>query len=424
MATPTITDVSSTEILDNRLEPTLRVTVRTESSVGRADVPRGRSRGENEVNEIRDGTQRYRGNGVRSAVRQINDVVRPALRDTPVIDQRNIDRTLVRLDGEGPATIIGGNSTTGVSLAVAKAAAAAVDQPLYRYIGGVRHDRLPVPFLDVIEGGELGASGLAFQEHQIVPVAAESFSAAIRYGAETYYELGDILETKYGKPACAVGDEGGYCPASIDDAWEAFDVIMSAIEAAGHTDRIALAADVAASHLYDTASEEYRLDDGLYTREQLFDYYADLLETFPIVSLEDPLVETDFQGTARMTDRFDCQIVGDDLFVTDSNRVRTGLEFGAGTALLLKVNQVGTVTGAIEAANVAREGGLRVQVSERSGQTADTWLADLAVGLGARQIKTGVTRSERTEQYNRLMAIERELGPSAEFGDPSLTEMI
>ena len=411
-----VTAVSAREILDNRLEPTLRVTVETTAGRGTADVPAGRSTGEHEAVERRDGGDRYAGLGVRTAVSTVEERVAPRLEGREVTDQRGIDALLVELDGTDTKAALGGNVTTGVSLACLKAGAVATDQPLYRYVGGTTASVLPVPFFDLIEGGQLAGSELPFQEHQAVPVGAESFADAVRQAAEVYYELGTLLEDAYGVHSRNVGAEGGYTPPGLTDPRDAFDQIVRAIERAGYDDEFALAADVAATHFYDADAETYTVLGESMTRAELIAFYEELVETYPIVSLEDPLEEHDYDGFAELTDRLDVQIVGDDLFVTNPERLREGVDRGAANALLVKVNQIGTVTEACDAARLASRNGYAIQVSERSGQTADTWLADLAVGLEAGQLKTGVTRSERTEQYNRLLEIEAELGRGGAYG--------
>lgn len=401
-----ITGVTAREILDCRLEPTLRVTVETESVTGTADVPCGRSRGTHEAVDLRDGGRRYDGRGVTQAVTNVTDVIGPELVGWNALEQRAIDQELLALDGTADKSNLGGNALTGVSLAVLKAAAASLDVPLYRYVGGADAHRLPTPFFDLIEGGELAASGLAFQEHQIVPLEADSFSDAVRKCAEVYYEVGDLLAKEYSNAARNVGDEGGYAPSAMSDPRDAYDIELEAIEELGYAGEFGLAADVAATHFYDPDTETYELLGQAFTRGELVEFYRNLTESYPIVSLEDPLHEADFEGFAALTEALDVQIIGDDLFVTDPARLRTGIEADAANALLLKVNQIGTVTEALDAAALASRNGYAVQVSERSGQTPDTWLADLAVGLNAGQIKTGVTRGERTEQYNRLLEIE------------------
>lgn len=411
-----IIDVGAREILDNRLEPTLQVTVETVNSRVAADVPTGRSRGELEAVERRDGDDRYRGLGVRDAVSTVENRIGPMLEGRSVTAQRQIDHLLLEMDGTADKSELGGNTVTGVSLACLKAGAMETNQPLYRYVGGANAAVLPIPFFDLIEGGELSGSGLPFQEHQVVPIGAESVSEAIRMGAEVYYELGEFVESTYGEASLNVGNEGGYNPIGMNDPRDAFDILWRTIEELGYSKEFGLAADVAATHFYDADADVYSPWGDQMTHGELVDFYAELVDTYPIVSLEDPLHEHDFDGFATLTADLDIQIIGDDLFVTNPDRIRDGIRHGAANAVLWKVNQVGTVTEAVEAAELAVRSGYGVQVSERSGQTADTWLADLAVGLGGGQIKTGVTRSERTEQYNRLLAIEDELGTAATYG--------
>jgi enolase len=416
-----IRTVGAREILDCRLEPTLRVTVETDGGFrGRADVPAGRSTGTHEAVERRDGGDRYRGRGVRTAVRTVEEEVAPSLAGTDVRDQRAVDDALRDLDGTGRFAGIGANTATGASLAALVAAAEGTDVPLYERVAGVAGrdgTTLPIPFLDVIEGGELAATELDFQEHQLIPTGAETFAEAIRMGAEVYYELGDRLVGEYGRSSRNVGVEGGYTPPGMTDPREAFEAMLGAVEECGYADEFALAVDAAATHFYDADSGTYTFTGGEHTPGEMVDVYADLTSTYPLESIEDPLDESDFEATAELTGQVDAQVVGDDLFVTNADRVERGVESGAANALLFKINQVGTVTGAFEAAATARESGYAVQVSERSGQTPDTWLADVAVGLDAGQIKTGVTRGERTEQYNRLLWIEGRLGSEGSLAD-------
>ncbi len=411
-----IQDIRAREILDNRLEPTLRVTVETAAGCATADVPAGRSRGEHEAVEVRDRDDRYSGLGVRRAVATVEEQIAPQLRGRSVFEQRLLDELLVEMDGTETKSTLGGNTITGVSLACLKAGATAASQPLYRYIGGATTSTLPIPFFDMIEGGELSGSALPFQEHQVVPIGAESVSEAVRLAAEVYYELGDLVAAEYGEASLNVGDEGGYNPIGLTDPRDAFDLELRAIEQLGYENAFALAADVAASQFYDPDTDRYAMMGTTMTRDDLLEFYEDLVDSYPIISLEDPLHENDFEGFAELTDRLDTQIIGDDLFVTNPDRIHNGIARGAGNALLLKVNQIGTVTEACDAAQLAARNGYSIQVSERSGQTADTWLADLAVGLDAGQIKTGVTRSERTEQYNRLFEIEANLGQAGTYG--------
>jgi len=411
-----IKEVKAREILDCRGEPTIEVDVWTRGGfLGRADVPSGRSTGKHEALELKDDEDRYQGKGVLKAVQNVNKIIAPALKGRDVTKQRAIDELIVELDGTENKSKLGANAIVGVSLAVAKAAANALEIPLYQYIGESNAHILPVPVLDLIEGGMLAASDLDFQEHQVIPVGAKSFSEAIRLGIEVYYELGKILVEKWGKHSLNVGVEGGYTPPGMKDPREALDTELKAIEELGYGDMFILSLDVAASHLYDRKTKKYTLMGKEITREELMDFYGDLVSAYPVQSIEDPLEEEDFEGFAELTKTLNIQIVGDDLFVTNVNRLRKGIAMGAANALLLKVNQIGTLSEALDAAQLAFKNGYGVQVSERSGQTEDTWLADLTVGLNAGQIKTGVTRSERTAKYNQLFRIEEELGSTAKY---------
>ncbi len=411
-----IKEVKAREILDCRGEPTIEVDVCTRGGfLGRADVPSGRSTGKYEALELKDSGDRYRGKGVLKAVQNVNKIIAPALKGIDVTKQREIDELMVELDGTENKSKLGANAIVGVSLAVAKAAANALETSLYQCIGGSEAHVLPVPVLDFIEGGMLAASDLDFQEHQVIPVGAKSFSEAIRVGIEVYYELGRILVEKWGKHSLNVGVEGGYTPPEMKDPREAFDAELEAVEELGYGGMFILSLDVAASHLYNRKTGKYTLMGKEISREELVDFYEELVSAYPVESIEDPLEEEDFEGFAELTKTLDIQIVGDDLFVTNVNRLRRGIAMGAANALLLKVNQIGTLSEALDAAQLAFRNGYGVQVSERSGETEDTWLADLAVGLNAGQIKTGVTRSERTAKYNQLFRIEEELGSKAKY---------
>jgi len=411
-----IKEVKAREILDCRGNPTVEVDVITKGcSLGRAQVPSGRSTGRYEAFELRDGNNRYHGMGVLKAVKNINEIIAPALKGKDVTKQREIDEIMIELDGTKNKSRLGANAIVGVSLAVAKAAANALKLPLYKYIGGLNAHVLPVPVLDLIEGGLLAASDLDFQEHQVMPIGAKSFSEAIRIGMEVYHELGKILVKKYGKHSLNVGVEGGYTPPGMKDPREAFEVELKAIEELGYNDKFVLSLDCAATHLYNRKTQKYNLMGKEITREELIDFYKDLVSAYPLKSIEDPLEEEDFEGFAELTKVLNIQIIGDDLFVTNMERLRKGINMGAANAILLKVNQIGTLSEALDVAEVAFKSGYGVQVSERSGQTEDTWLADLTVGLNAGQIKTGVTRSERIANYNQLLRIEEELGNKAEY---------
>ncbi|MEM3514739.1 MAG: phosphopyruvate hydratase [Candidatus Hadarchaeum sp.] len=412
-----IEKIVAREILDCRGDPTVEVDILTKGgSLGRADVPVGRSTGKYEAFELRDGGKRYRGRGVLKAIKNINAVIGPKLIGMDVTRQREIDELLLKLDGTKDKSRLGANAIVGVSLAAAKAAAQSLGMPLYQYIGGPNARILPVPFLNLINGGKLAATELDFQEHFVVPTGAKTFSEAIRMGTEVYHELGRILEKKWGRHSLNVADEGGYTPPGMNDVRQAFDEELRAIEELGYTDKFALALDVAASHLYDRKGGVYLIKGKKMTREDLIDFYKELVKTYPVASIEDPLEQNDFDGFAELTKELGIQIVGDDLFVTNAERLGKGIECGAANALLWKVNQVGTLTEALDVAKLAFDNGYGVQVSERSGQTEDTWLADMAVALNCGQIKTGAPcRSERTAQYNQLLRIEEELGASAKY---------
>jgi enolase len=408
--------IKAREVLDCRGTPTVEVDVVTLGGVlGRADVPVGRSRGGHEAYELRDGGKRYAGLGVLKAVKNVNDIIASKLKGMDVRRQMEIDRAMIDLDGTEKKSRLGGNAIVGVSLAAAKAAATASNLPLYKYIGGPRAHILPVPLLNYINGGELAATNLDFQEHIIMPIGAKTFSEAMAMGTEVYFRLGKTLAQKYGKFVLNTADEGGYTP-PMTDPRDALDAELEAIEELGYGDDFVLGLDVAANTLYDRKQNSYRLMDKNVSREAFMDYLEDLAKEYKLASIEDPLQEEDFEGFAELTRTLDTQIVGDDLFVTNVKRLRKGIEMGAADALLWKVNQVGTLTEALDAAYCAFRHGYGVQVSERSGQTEDTWLADMAVALNAGQIKTGAPcRSERTAQYNHLFRIEEELGNAAKY---------
>jgi enolase len=408
--------IKGREVLDCRGTPTVEVDVITVNGVlGRADVPVGRSRGTHEAHELRDGGTRYAGLGVLQAISNVNTVIHSRLKGMDVRRQHEIDQIMIELDGTPNKEKLGGNAIVGTSLAVARAAANAVGLPLYRYVGGSRANILPVPFLNFINGGKLAATNLDFQEHIIIPVGAKAFSEAITMGTEVYYHLGVILAQKYGKHVLNTADEGGYTPPIVDPR-EALNAELQAIEEIGYGKKFRLGLDIAANSFYDRKKNRYRLMEKDLSRENYMDYLFDLVKEYDIASLEDPLYEEDFEGFVELTKSLDAQIIGDDLFVTNIERLKKGVERGAANAMLWKVNQVGTLTEALNAADFAFRHGYGVQVSERSGQTEDTWLADLAVALNAGQIKTGAPcRSERTAQYNQLLRIEEQLGNMANY---------
>ena len=412
-----ITKIKGREILDCRGDPTLQVDVISrEGIMGRADVPSGRSKGKYEAFELRDGGKRFQGRGVLNAVQKVNEIIAPLLKGRDVTDQRQNDALLIELDGTENKSNLGANTIVGTSLAIAKAAANALKMPLYRYIGGSNAYILPVPLFDLIEGGKLAASELDFQEHHVIPTRADTFSDAIRMGMEVYQTLGQIMKDKYGKHSLNVGVEGGYTPPGINDPRVALDMELLAIEEAGYDDgKFVLGLDVAASHFYNKKTKKYNFMGKKITTGQFIDFYEGLVSTYPVKTIEDPLQEDDFEGIAELTRTLNIQIIGDDLFVTNIKRLQKGIAMKAANALLLKVNQIGTLSEALDVAQLCFRSGYGVQVSERSGQSEDTWLADLTVALNAGQIKTGVTRSERTAQYNRLFRIEEELGKEAKY---------
>lgn len=409
-----IKTITAREVLDCRGNPTVEAEITTESGAqGRADVPAGRSRGEHEAFELRDGGGRYAGTGVLTACKNIRETIAPKLKGLDITRQIEIDHTLISLDGTANKSKLGGNAIVGVSLAAARTAANALGLSLYRYVGGPRSSILPVPLLNLINGGKLAATDLDFQEHIILPVGAKTFSEAMAMGTEVYFLLGEQLAKKYSKYVLNTADEGGYTP-PMTDPREALDAELKACEELGYAKEFVLALDCAATHLYDNKKKTYHLMRKDWSREKMIDYYEDLCKAYPLVSIEDPLQQEDFEGFAELTRSLKIQIVGDDLFATNVKRLQTGITIGAANALLWKVNQVGTLTEALDAAYRAFRNGYAVQASERSGQTEDPWLADLTVALGTGQIKTGAPcRSERTAQYNQLFRIEEELGQEA-----------
>ncbi|MCA6212986.1 phosphopyruvate hydratase [Thermococcus sp. 101 C5] len=424
-----ITGIVAREILDSRGNPTVEVDVYTPVAMGRAAVPSGASTGIHEALELRDGGKRYHGKGVKRAVENVNKIIAPELLGMDVTLQRDIDMLMVELDGTENKSNLGANAILGVSLAVAKAAANTLGMPLYRYLGGANAYVLPVPMSNVINGGAHAGNDLDFQEFMIMPVGAKSFREAIQMVSETYHTLKKILIEKYGKLAVNVGDEGGFAP-PMKEVTEPLDALVKAIEESGYKvgDEIAFALDVASSELYDEEKNVYVVGGKEYTREELIDLYKELTSTYPILSIEDPVQEEDFEGFAMVTKELGkkVQLVGDDIFVTNVKRLKKGIEMGAGNALLLKVNQIGTLSEAIDAAYLAFRAGYGVVVSHRSGETEDATIADLAVALNAGQIKTGApARSDRNAKYNQLLRIEEELEgvayyPGKKFRNPLL----
>ncbi len=416
----TIIDIAAREILDSRGNPTVEADVTLASGqTGRAAVPSGASTGEHEARELRDGEAgRYLGKGVRKAVQNIEETIAPALTGMIATDQVDIDRTLIELDGTPNKEKLGANAILAVSMATARAAAGETGLPLYRYLGGPLSRTLPVPMMNILNGGAHATNTVDFQEFMIVPVGVESFAEALRVGAEVFHSLKKVLIQR--KLATGVGDEGGFAPDLKDDE-QALQVIIEAIEAAKYAPgkEVALALDVAASELYSGGSYTFK-KSGAGTRDAagMIDLYAKWLNEYPIVSIEDGLGEDDWEGWAQLTkalgDRV--QLVGDDLFVTNTERLARGIENGVANAILIKVNQIGTLTETLEAIDMARAAGYLSVISHRSGETEDTFIADLSVATGAGQIKTGsASRTDRVAKYNQLLRIEEELGDAAEF---------
>ena len=411
---PIIEQIAAREILDSRGNPTIEVEVALiDGSFGRAAVPSGASTGEHEAVELRDGGTRYGGKGVQKAVEAVLDEIAPTVIGLSADDQRLVDQALLDLDGTPDKSRLGANAILGVSLAVAKAAAESAALPLFRYLGGPNAHILPVPMMNILNGGAHADTGVDVQEFMVAPIGAPSFKEAVRWGAEVYHALKAVLK-KQGL-STGLGDEGGFAP-DVAGTHAALDLICSAIESAGlkpGTD-VGLALDVAANGF--CTGSEYNFEKQTRTADQMCDFYSALLDAYPLVSIEDPLDENDWVGwvnlTAAIGDRV--QIVGDDLFVTNPERLEEGIERGAANALLVKVNQIGTLTETLDAVALAHNSGYRTMMSHRSGETEDTTIADLAVAVGSGQIKTGApARSERVAKYNQLLRIQESLGEGA-----------
>jgi enolase len=413
-----IEHVLGREILDSRGNPTVEVEVHLDSgAVGRAAVPSGASTGQFEAVELRDGGDRFGGKGVSIAVSNVNGEVREELVGADALDQRGVDRLLLDLDGTDNKARLGANAILGVSLAVAKAAAAELDIPLYRHVGGTNAHVLPVPMMNVLNGGAHADNNVDFQEFMVMPVGAASFSEALRWGTEVYHVLKKQLHDK--GLSTAVGDEGGFAPDLANNA-EPVELLIRAIEAAGFTpgDDIAIALDPATSEVFKDGAYVLEGEGRTLTGEQLADYWADLCARFPIVSIEDGMAEEDWDGWAALTERVGdtVQLVGDDLFVTNTERLGRGIDLGVANSILVKVNQIGSLTETLDAVALATRSGYTAVMSHRSGETEDATIADLAVATNCGQIKTGApARSDRVAKYNQLLRIEEQLGHSAAF---------
>jgi enolase len=412
----TIEAVGAREILDSRGNPTVEVEIALDDgTLSRAAVPSGASTGAFEAVELRDGDERYAGKGVRKAVGAVLDTIGPELVGFEASEQRLVDATLIDLDATPDKSRLGANAILGVSLAVAKAAAESADLPLFRYLGGPNAHLLPVPCLNIVNGGAHADSNVDIQEFMIAPIGAPSFAEALRWAAEVYHALKSVLKTR--GLGTGLGDEGGFAP-NLDSNREALDLIVEAIGKAGLRpgNDIALAIDAAASEFYKDGA--YRLEGVAKTSEDMVTYYESLIGAYPIVSLEDPLAEDDWTGWAALTAKLDdaVQIVGDDIFVTNPERIRRGIEEGSANALLVKLNQIGTVTETFDAVDLAHRHGYRCMISHRSGETEDTTIADFVVATNCGQIKSGApARGERVAKYNQLMRIEEELDDAARY---------
>lgn len=419
MACTAIEAITAREVLDSRGNPTVEVDVRlTSGARGRAAVPSGASTGRHEAVELRDGESRYAGKGVRRAVEHVNTVIAEAICGMDALEQRRIDYTLIELDGTPNKSRLGANALLGVSLAVARAAAAELKLPLYRYLGGPNSFLLPTPMFNILNGGKHAAgSGVDMQEFMVVPVGAPSFSEALRWGVEIYHMLRRVL-TERGV-ATTVGDEGGYAP-RLGSNREAIEAVLTAVQRAGFQlgDQVVLALDPAMSELYEEGVYRLPGEGRVLSPDELIEFWEEWVNQFPIASLEDPLAEDDWDHWQRLTERVGTkiQLVGDDLFVTHPQRVLHGITFGAANAVLVKPNQIGTLTETLETIRLAQSHGFGVIISHRSGETSDSFIADLAVAVGAGQIKTGApARIDRVEKYNQLLRIEEDLGPAGVY---------
>lgn len=415
-----IDDVKARWILDSRGNPTVEVDVVTRGGgFGRAAAPAGASKGRHEALELRDGGKRFRGKGVSKAVFNVNNVIGPRLRGIDSRKQRLIDSIMCRIDGTPNKSRLGANAIVATSLAVAKAAAATAKLDLYEYLGGTGTVIMPVPMLNIINGGAHAGNDLAFQEFMIVPVAADSFAEALRIASEVYHTLKDVLVQKYGKNAINVGDEGGFAPPMKRNR-EALDALIDAIRRAGYVpgEDVMVSIDAAANHFYDVENKVYIVDGVKMSSKDLAEYYVNIINEYPILSIEDPFYEEDFESFRDLTARIGKQvlIVGDDLYVTNVERLEKGIEYRATNAALLKVNQIGTLTEAIDFYRLAVNNAMSVIVSHRSGETEDTTIAHLAVGLRTGLIKTGApARGERTAKYNELLRIEEKAAGDAVY---------
>jgi enolase len=410
----TITDVRGRQVLDSRGNPTVEVEVSLESgALGRAIVPSGASTGVHEAVELRDGGGNWAGKGVSQAVANVNGELAELARGRDAADQEGLDRAMIELDGSPNKGRLGANAILGVSLAAAKAAAAEANTPLYRYIGGGDATTLPVPMMNVINGGAHASNSIDLQEFMVVPVGAESFSEGLRVGVEVYHSLKKVLGER--GLSTLVGDEGGFAP-DLGTSEDAIDLILEGAERAGHRDRVAIALDPATSEVFEDGV--YRFEGREKSSSEMPQFWAEIVERYPVVSIEDGAAEDDWESWSALTQKLGdrVQLVGDDLFVTNPVRLQQGIDRGVGNSILVKVNQIGTLTETIEAVRLAQRHGYTAVMSHRSGETEDATIADLAVALGTGQIKTGApARSDRVAKYNQLLRIEEELGARAVY---------
>ncbi|AXU10350.1 phosphopyruvate hydratase [Parvimonas micra] len=414
-----IVEIYAREVLDSRGNPTVEVEVTTENgTVGSAIVPSGASTGVHEAVELRDGDKtRYLGKGTLNAVNNVNEIIAEELIGFDVFDQVGIDRALIQIDGTENKSKLGANAILGVSMAVARAAAIESDTPLYEYIGGVNAKTLPVPMMNILNGGEHADNNVDIQEFMVMPAGACSFKEALRMGTEVFHNLKSVLKSKGYNTA--VGDEGGFAP-NLNSNEEALKTIMEAIEKAGYVagKDIFLALDVASSEMYENGKYNFKGEGKIYSSEELVNYYCDLVEKYPIISIEDGLSEDDWDGWKLLTEKIGnkVQLVGDDLFVTNYSRLNMGIEKGIANSILIKLNQIGTITETLDAIELAKTHGYTCVISHRSGETEDTTIADLAVAVNAGQIKTGsASRTDRICKYNQLLRIEDRLGENSKF---------
>ena len=414
-----IADITARQILDSRGNPTIEVDVTLEDgTLGRASVPSGASTGEYEAVELRDGDKEiYGGKGVAVACKNVIEEIGPELEEMDATEQESLDALMIEMDGTPNKARLGANAILGVSLALAKAAASSLEMPLYRYLGGTAARTLPLPMMNILNGGKHAASGVDLQEFMIMPVGAESFSEALRWGTEIYHALNKVLHER--GLSTSVGDEGGYAP-NVKGTEDALGVIVQAIEKAGYRagEDILLAMDPAMSELHDGEKYVFEREGGARTSAEMVEFWSGLCDRFPIISIEDGFDEDDWEGHKTLTEKIGkrVQLVGDDLFVTNTERLKQGIEMGAGNSILVKVNQIGTLSETLAAIEMAKRAGYTAVISHRSGETEDATIADIAVATNAGQIKTGApARTDRVAKYNQLLRIEEELGDSAVF---------